>query len=127
MAMVGYKKIIENRVEHQVALFIEKQARTEENPYRFAWIIDGSMKLTADQELGHPTFDVDYRVSENHYGSYHVHGYVDPYGDATITMITYERDLVKDNNRDDWWSKDNIEHKRFYVYGDDLNSFRFDA
>lgn len=120
MAMIGYKKIIENMVEMEVENFIEKKTEGKQ----FAYTVDDSLKLsTEDKNFGHPCFELKVSVS---YRTYEVHGYVSEFGSVIISSVNFDRDYVKDQNRADWFSKDNIKHVHEFLYGDKLNEFKFD-
>ena len=121
MAMVGYKKIIENMVELEVENYIEK--RTEKNV--FAYPVSGTLELSVeDKSFGHPTFKVEFMVK---YRKYEVHGYVNDLGSVIISSISFDRDYVKDQERLDWYADENVIHKHFFLYGEKMDQFKFDT
>lgn len=120
MAMVGYKKIIENMVEMEVENFIEKR---NDRKY-FAYPVEGSLELsTEDKNFGHPVFVLQVFVN---YRKYEVHGYVDDYGTVVVSSVNFDRDYVKDQERVDWYADENVKHVHEFLYGDKLNEFKFD-
>ena len=123
--MTSYKKIIENRVLLYVERFIEKKAATEEKPYRFAHLVEGSFSMTPDKDIDHPYFSVKYTVSGS-YGDYEVHGYVDDYGDVTVTSVTFDRMICQEKDADGWWITESAKPVHEFLFGKALDEFCFD-
>lgn len=118
--MVGYKQIIKNMIEMYVEKYVE--ARTPDRQY--CHMEDGTLKVKADaKSFDHPTFTGVFNVN---YRRYEIHGFVGEFGDVVISSVNFDRDIMKDETRMDWYSEDNIEHKHYFLYGEELNDFKFD-
>lgn len=114
--MTGYKKIIENMVECEVNCYVTK-CHGGYVPY------PDKVTLELDKEVGSPSFTAEITVSDR---DYVVAGYVNDYGTVLVCAVRFERDLVIDKDRDDWWARDNIRHTSECLWGDKLKGFKFD-
>ena len=114
--MTTYKKIVENMVDSEVHSYVEKRVG--------GYVAyPESVKLELDKEFGHPTFEAEIHVSHR---TYTVRGYISEYGIVNVCSVSFERDLVIDDNRSDWWAKDNVRHESECLWGDKLVGFKFD-
>lgn len=113
--VIGFKAIIKNMVECKIRDMIWDQA---------GWVSDINditFDLT-DTVVGYPTFTANATVR---YNDYTFTGFVDEYGNVSISLIRYERMVcrVKDENGD--WIMASARPVTRLVYGDALAEFRF--
>lgn len=113
-----YKSIIANMVEMEVHKFVESHV----NGYvRYP---DKITLAPANKDFDKPSFIAEQAVDTRDYS---IRGYIDDYGTIHVTSIWFERDKIIDQNRTDWWAKDNLRHESHFIYEPkELKSFKFD-
>ena len=120
--MTGYKAIIRNMTIKQVEDFIHE--RTGE--YHF--IDEKEVELSTDnKELGLPDFTIKTTLysANNSYlpRDYEIHGYINEFGRAHITLVQFSRTYCK-RLEDGSFGKERTEN--FFIYQEELDTFKFD-
>ena len=100
--MVGFKKIIENMVRHEVGEFVDKQSG------EYSTVTSVSFDL--DKKVGNPVFHACVEVNRR---DYFIVGYVTDWGHVVMCSLRFERVI------------DGKEHEEFFP-GPFMNDFKFD-
>lgn len=109
----SYKSILKNMVEMRVDKFIEEKTGGE--------IHYGSQKIElypGDKNFMYPTFNSFVNIA---YQDYKIHGYINNYGEVNIVSVYYEEKTIVNFDTEN----ERIKITRIFVYGDDLNDFKF--
>ena len=108
-----YKTIIHNIIEREVRTFIEAKAR------KFPFIDE--RKISTRNEKDSVMFTIeDIQVSEGiHYNTYRVSGYINEYGTVRVCSVAFERTYCDVNFK-------NVRKEHFFIFGEDLKTFKFD-
>lgn len=122
--------IVRSLVANKVESFIEKHISEEEKKDTGYIYVDSDEVVleAATNEFEHPSFSVKVDLGKFHLNHYKITGYVDEYANVVVCSVQFERTYVKKNLPEgaDWTRKENQEHKTFFIYGEELKTFKFD-
>ena len=109
----SYKSILKNMVEMSVDKFIEE--KTGGKLYSVYQKIE---LYPGDKEFEYPRFNSFVSIQ---YQDYKIHGYIDNYGEVNIVSVYYEEKTIVNFDTEN----ERIKTTRIFVYGDELNDFKF--
>ena len=109
----SYKSILKNIIEMNVDYFVEEKTGGK------IYCVEQKIELyPGDKNFMYPTFNSFVNIA---YQDYKIHGYIDNYGKVNIVSVYYEEKTIVNFDTENERTKTN----RIFVYGDDLNDFKF--
>lgn len=113
---ISYKSIIKNRINNKLNRVIYDRSG------HFPTFDDRDICMDGATDLGHPMFSANVKVEWN---DYEIHGYVDDFGNAVITSVSYDRMICTEKDADGWWIDESAKPVHKFIYGEELEKFDF--